>query len=329
MAEKKLTYEKYLNQYNGLDEYLKNKIDWLESKKYSLNTKNTYMSIFVSKIFPLETAYKRDLYTFSQYEIEEVIKNISTISIKTALSMFSIIKSYIQWTVDIGKNIRGENPCNKIIVNNIIRLNTVALKELYMTRKEFYEYIYSLEGSEVDKCIIMLLRYGLSMNELTDLKWDNIDKDNLFIYTEHINYPIDELLIDCLNRCKECKEYETLSKNNKLRVTKYVDSEYVCKQTQMERGGVDKVNIASLHTRIKNFFSNNGLQKINVRAMRTMPVFDMMYEIYKENGKVTNENAHKCLEIYSENKEKQAVWNKLTPIKETFKIIFDIDIVRK
>ena len=329
LKETKLTYDKYLKQYNNLDIYLRNKVDWLENSNYSTMTKNTYISTFISRIYPLETILKKDLYSFSQYEIEDIIKNISTISIKTSLSTFSIIKCYIQWATNIGMNIKGENPCNKIIVNDIIRLNKTAIKDLYMTRKEFYDYIYELEGSDVDKCIVMLLRYGLTMNELLDLKWGDIDEYNMIIYTKDIDYPIDELLIYCLNRCKKCEEYELINtKDDKQRIIKYRNDEYVCKQSTLSRRS-SKMTLASLHTRIKTLFSNNGLQKLNVNAMRNMPIFDMMYSIYKENGKITKDDTYECIKIYSRNKSKESLWNKIIGIKQTFKIIFDVQVINK
>ena len=283
----------------------------------------------MSRVYPLETSLERDLYTFSQYEIEDVIKNLSTVSIKTANTVFSIIKNYIQWTVDIGKNVRGENPCNKIILSDIIRLNKNAIKELYMSREEFYDYIYGLEGSDVDKCAIMLLRYGITMNDLVELKWNDIDEEKLIIHTEKIDYPIDELLIKCIHRSKECDEYKLFEpKDNKNRSVKYIENEYVCKQTVSAKTGMDKVSLHSLHTRVRKIFSNNGLQKINVIAMRTMPIFDMMYNIYQKNGKITREEVYECMRMYSENKSQESLWSKMAGIRENFKIIFNIDIVK-
>ena len=90
-----------------LDEYQKNKVEWLLNTNYNYETKRSYYSVLDSRIHALEVALNKDLYKFTQVEIENIIKGVNSFSVQTAQALFSMINSYIQWTVDVGLNNKG------------------------------------------------------------------------------------------------------------------------------------------------------------------------------------------------------------------------------
>ena len=101
-----------------LDEFQKNKMEWLLNSNYNYETKRSYYSVLDSRVHALEVALNKDLYKFTQVEIENIIKSVNSFSFQTAQALFSIINSYIQWTVEVGMNSKGENNCNKIIIHH-------------------------------------------------------------------------------------------------------------------------------------------------------------------------------------------------------------------
>ena len=109
-----------------LDEYQKNKVEWLLNTNYNYETKRSYYSVLDSRIHALEVALNKDLYKFTQVEIENIIKGVNSFSLQTAQALFSMINSYIQWTVEVGLNNKGEHPCNKIIIKDIVKINSNA-----------------------------------------------------------------------------------------------------------------------------------------------------------------------------------------------------------
>ena len=316
-----------------LDEYQKNKVEWLLDSNYNYETKRSYYSVLDSRVHALEIALNKDLYKFTQVEIEDIIKSVNSFSLQTAQALFSIINSYIQWTVEIGMNSKGENPCSKIIIKDVVNVNSNALKELYTTKEEFYNNIMSLEGSIIDKTIIMLLRYGVRLVDIPSLRYENVNEDDMTLEVENegdiLNIPIDDLLLKCIKECKSTDEYERLS-NKRDTITRYLDFGYIIKVTEKgyNRSGEEMINPRTIHTRIKKLFDENGLQKINVNSLKNMAIFDILLDIYEENGKLTFEDADNVIKIF-DNIDNNNLKVKSFRIRELFTLISDIKFFKK
>ena len=316
-----------------LDEYQKNKVEWLLDSNYNYETKRSYYSVLDSRVHALEIALNKDLYKFTQVEIEDIIKSVNSFSLQTAQALFSIINSYIQWTVEIGMNTKGENPCNKIIIKDVVNVNSNALKELYTTKEEFYNNIMSLEGSIIDKTIIMLLRYGVRLVDIPSLRYENVNATDMTLNVENeggiLNIPIDDLLLKCIKECKSTDEYERLS-NKRDTITRYLDFGYIIKVTEKgyNRSGEEMINPRTIHTRIKKLFDENGLQKINVNSLKNMAMFDILLDIYEENGKLTFEDADNVIKIF-DNIDNNNLKVKSFRIRELFTLISDIKFFKK
>ena len=316
-----------------LDEYQKNKVEWLLNTNYNYETKRSYYSVLDSRIHALEVALNKDLYKFTQVEIENIIKGVNSFSVQTAQALFSMINSYIQWTVEIGLNNKGENPCNKIIIKDVVKVNSNALKELYTTKEEFYYNIMSLEGSIIDKTIIMLLRYGVRLIDIPNLKYEDVNADDMTLKVESdggiLNIPIDELLLRCIKECKSTDEYERLS-NKRDTVTKYMDLGYIIKVTDKgySTSGEEKINPRTIHTRIKKLFDENGLQKINVNTLKNMAMFDILLDIYEEHGKLTFDHADNVIKTF-DNIDNNNLKVKSFRVRELFTLVSDIKFFKK
>ena len=316
-----------------LDEYQKNKVQWLLDSNYNYETKRSYYSVLDSRVHALEIALNKDLYKFTQVEIEDIIKSVNSFSLQTAQALFSIINSYIQWTVEIGMNTKGENPCNKIIIKDVVNVNSNALKELYTTKEEFYNNIMSLEGSIIDKTIIMLLRYGVRLVDIPSLRYENVNATDMTLNvnsdTGVLNIPIDDLLLKCIKECESTDEYERLS-NKRDTITRYLDFGYIIKVTEKgyNRSGEEMINPRTIHTRIKKLFDENGLQKINVNSLKNMAMFDILLDIYEENGKLTFEDADNVIKIF-DNIDNNNLKVKSFRIRELFTLISDIKFFKK
>ena len=316
-----------------LDIFQKNKIEWLTNSNYNLETKRSYFSSLENKVHELEKALNKDLYQFTQVEIENTIKGVSSFSVQTPMILFSIINSYIQWTVEIVMNLKGENPCNKIIIKDVVNVNSNALKELYTTKEEFYNNIMSLEGSIIDKTIIMLLRYGVRLIDIPFLRYEDVNEDDMTLKVKNegsiLNIPIDELLISCIKECKDTDEYEKLS-NKRDTITRYKDFGYIIKVSDKgyNRSGEEMINPRTIHTRIKKLFDENGLQKINVNSLKNMAMFDMLLDIYEQNGELTFEDADNVIKTF-DNIDNNNLKVKSFRIRELFTLISDIKFFKK
>ena len=59
--------------------YQKNKMKWLLNSNYNYETKRSYYSVLDSRVHALEVALNKDLYKFTQVEIENIIKTFNGI----------------------------------------------------------------------------------------------------------------------------------------------------------------------------------------------------------------------------------------------------------
>ncbi|WP_252225274.1 MULTISPECIES: hypothetical protein [unclassified Clostridium] len=292
---------------NGLteetaDEFQKNKIEWLKNSDYGDKSKNSYWIDLDVRVHQYEVALGRDLYQFSKVEIENIIKAVATTSHNTVKKLFSTINAYIQYTVDIGKNYVG-NPCDQIIVSEIIDVNVNVLKDEYKTILEFHNFVLGLKCSDVDKMTLLLLRYGCKIRDLSGLKWDNIDKERMVLKLnrDNIELPIDNVFLLMLEQAKRCYEYEYVSKYERVGAggelkevirtvyIEYADDEYIVKQQKGAKNEI--IGTASIYTRINNICKNNDINRINLNILKNMRAYDLLYYIYNKNDKLTNEDA--------------------------------------
>ena len=88
-----------------LDIFQKNKVEWLSNSNYNLETKRSYFSSLENKVHELEKALNKDLYQFTQVEIENTIKGVSSFSIQTPIILFSIITTITFYAIIYSFNI--------------------------------------------------------------------------------------------------------------------------------------------------------------------------------------------------------------------------------
>ena len=179
----------------------------------------------------------------------------------------------------------------------------------------------------------MLLRYGVRLIDIPSLKYEDVNADNMTLKIENdggiFNIPIDEILLKCIKECKSTDEYERLSTKRDT-VTRYMDFGYIIKVTDKgyNRSGEEMINPRTIHTRIKKLFDENGLQKINVNSLKNMAIFDILLDIYEENGKLTFEDADNVIKIF-DNIDNNNLKVKSFRIRELFTLISDIKFFKK
>lgn len=336
MCEVKELMQKGL-EYNKLDKYQKNKIDWLCTKKeFSDLTLEGYWRDFESKVHQFEMTYNKDIYQFSPVEIENLVKTYTTTSITAPRRLLSAINQYIAWTCYTGQNYVG-NPCDQIKLANIIEVNKEALKENYMNLMEFYNFVYGLEMSDIDRAMLFLLRYGCKINDLPNLKWENIDRENMVINLNRNNIPLlmDNMLLSVLDTAKTCYAYSYTAKNKTDKKSSrdykriYLDFGYIIKQTETSYNKENKeiLETSDIYGRIDRLCKYNKINRISVTALRNMRKYDFLYEIYNKNGELTYEDAKNVLRKL-EGKNVKTIETKAQILRTTFTVLSGIEFKR-
>lgn len=294
-----------------LNKYQNNKLSFLEDMSYEENTFLKYWSILAGDniINLLEQSKNKDLYEFSVDEIIELLSSYPTANTRSLNQVFSIIGSYIEYATNIrGWNHTGINPCNAIDFNKDIKINELYIKNSYQTLDEFYIYLNSLDKSSiVDKCMLLLLRYGCSVDECINVKYEDI-MDNVLLVNNKL-YPIDNRFINLINKSKECEEW-----NNTI----YMNTEYVIKTTKKSRNLATKINQNSFRNRLNNIGVDNEVIRPNINQLTKARKYDLLLDIYKDKGYISNEDIDIIISIFDNN----VTVNKREVLKSSFKNIF-------
>lgn len=347
MAEK--VFGKYKSE--EYDEYIEKKLIFINSSEsYSKNTKQLYLRLFDNYTHSLEVAKGKDLYDFDRMEIVHLIKSAPTTSKRTKKSLFSAINSYISWACDRGFNQVG-NPCDTIKVTDILDLNEKALRESYYDLDFIYRYIElayttrSITGVLAQELIVLLLiRYGLTMDEAIELKNSDIDRDNLClkIYNEKglKNIPIDNQFLKWIDIFSGETEFYKVGKGDTTYSISYAPSEYVLKNTNTDKANQPCVKSA-IYTRFDKIFikinstisKEENVQKL--KEMRTAKIslgdlqrsrkIDLLLEIFEKKGYVGVEDCEEVLKIFT----LKTTYGKIYNLRDDFELITEIKVRAK
>lgn len=306
--------------YNTLNEYQKHKADCLEeTDKYPQYTKETYWIHLNSRVNTIEIENNKDLYEWDKQEIIELITNASTKSPRTKLSVISM---YIEWACERG--LAYINPCDSIDIKEL------TVKESYQTLEKFYDFLHKLDCTDVDRAMITLLRYGVTVDNVGIIKWNDINEhDKILNITEKGNImklPIDDEFIMIINKAKLC-----MNKTSRNKDIDYYDNGYIVKKTSNVKW--QHANARSIYSIINNLSIKSGIDRINVRDLRNARVYDLLFEKEKENGIVTNNDIEKVLTLIQDvsMSTKTNIDNsgKINDFRRRFQVISDIEVEKK
>lgn len=310
--------------YESLNEYQKRKADWLEemSYRYSETTQRTYWILLNTRVNFLELSKEKELYDWNKEEIIQTIKTTATTSETTKTILFSTISMYIAWACEKGFCHEG-NPCEDIDTTGLFNINDEAKKQQYKTLQEFYEFIFGLNCSDVDRALLTLLRYGVPIYSVGSVKWEDVDRENkiLNVYSEdkgELSLPIDNLFIMIIDKAKSCNEYSPGQKK-----VVYVDFGYIVKATPIVRW--QQISAEDVYNKLGNLSKLNRINRISVPNLNMNRRFDLLFDRYKQNGEVTNIDIDEVNEIF----DNTYTVNKNSRVRRDFQLISGIEITRK
>ncbi|SFC14195.1 hypothetical protein [Clostridium uliginosum] len=295
------------------DKFQINKIKWLESSmEYAFITQRTYWVTYKHSIHDIEKKKNKDLYDFTNEEIEEMLNQIGK-NIKTIRVLKSIIINYIEWAIENGYKLK-ENPDGSLDKSKLFKTFRAKLVINYKTLDEFYHMLEELKCSDIDKMMLVLGRYGIVGKQFIDmanLKWEDVDRENMFVNVgNHIKLPIDERFITYLERAHKCEIYDYQTST-----LKYIDFGYVMKVSDKSEENIIKYN--TLNTRAYSIYKNNGMNRIAFGDLITWRMFDLLFEILENKGEVTYKDIKNVITIL----KGSSTMSKAQYLKERFMIV--------
>lgn len=316
-----------------ISEYEENKITWInddENNGYlSERTKITYLGVMNTHILDVEKMYNKDLRLFTSVEIQNLVKSAITNSVSTKRTIFAAINNYMVYCV-----LRGfisYNPCDVIDTTNLFKVNIKVHQKNYTTLDGFYEFLDNLDGSVIDKMMFLMCRYGINVNEMGTIRWDDVDLVNgkrikVMRKDQVIWLDIDDRFIDYVKRCKNCKEKVVMAAGRRregdlknVSHKEYYDYGYIIKSTVE---GKEVVSPNSIYNSMAAICKINEISKIDVNLLSKARAYDYCLDLYAKKGILENKDLIAVLKHLSQTSTPNAA----SVLKKRLLGIFNIKI---
>ncbi|NRT91484.1 hypothetical protein [Clostridium beijerinckii] len=300
--------------YEELNEYQKNKADWLQKiDRYAESTKKAYWGNLNLKVNFIELQKNKDLYDFNKEEIIQLVKYLPTKSITSKQQLYTVIFRYMDWAYKEGIKI-GDNPCDTIIPTELFTINEMAFKEQYIEINDFINFIYDLNCSDVDRAMLTLLRYGVKIDDVGKVKWDDIDKENKILNVLHgdknLELPIDGIFMIMMDKAKECHRYAPGQKT-----VEYVDYGYIVKATATVTW--KSMMPEKVYNKVGAISRINEIQRISVPDLINSRIYDLLFNTLNDYGKVTKSDIERVIETFGD----EVTVIKLMRLRQNFEVL--------
>ena len=262
--------QKILESY---DEYQISKLRYLNNTKFPERTKKAYWG-HSKKFHSAEKIYGRDLKNFTKEEIENVFRELVHLSPDTVKVIATFCNNYLEYCVS-----KDEIEANTYTDIKITELN---FKISYQTLEEFFEDIYELDCTDVDRAMITLLRYGVKIDNSGSIKWEDVDREKM-VLTIHekdkvLKLPITKQFLMIIDNAKKCNIGMLHGKE-----TPYLEYGYIIKL--LKPSDLGYMEVGDIHNKITNLYKRNKLKKINVKNLVKHRIYDLLFEKLEENKK--------------------------------------------
>lgn len=186
---------------------------------------------------------------------------------------------------------------NYEVSQKLITYRDTLYKKEYLDLDTFWELLDNSSSSFVDKFIVALFRYGCSNKVICELKWSDIDEDEMCINLNRFYYnnvEVDLRFIDLMHKAKNCFLYREDSLKYSLRTIIYTDSEYCFKLREGETVRSPK----RLCLRFNKVFKTNSRVHISKRLLMLSRIYDLIIEEKDLKGTVTKDDFTGIMEMY-------------------------------
>lgn len=310
--------------YRKLDEFQKFKANWLEEADYYADsTKINYWRMINGKVHKTEIIKGKDLFDFDKQEIIELVKYLPTKSITTKQQLYTAILKYMEWACEKGYNYVG-NPCDTIVPTELFTINEMAFKEQYIEKDDFINFIYDLNCSDVDRAMLTLLRYGVKIDDVGKVKWDDISDDGKFLRIHHedrdLELPIDGIFMMMMDKAKNChyrelyKKKTTMKEETKVKIVSYRNSPYIVKP--LETVEWDHMDGSTAYNRIGVISKSNKIQRISVPDLNVSRKYDLLFDIVERKNHITKRDIQHVISVFEE-----VTSNKAVRLKNNFELL--------
>ena len=273
----------------SLDKYEKNFLTFLNEVYSEENTQRSMYAIFSKNILPLERELEKDLMHFTIIEIEGAISSCLFSGSSYRATMFTLISQYLNYNVELG-NIQL-NQAQSLKSSELVKDSKRSLLNKLYSPSKFMELINTIEtkSNGLSTIILVLARCGLSINQILDLREEDLDYSKNKIYlvdreNNSINYgvvlseiPVPREYMHIITRKLNEVEFES-----SRGTAKFLESDYVVKRTSFAETFGERENKNSVYNRINYNSEQAGIPRISLNALNRSRRVDLMLEVRKK-----------------------------------------------
>lgn len=280
----------FINEFGGDSKYKCNYlIKMIESgfeETSAIQTKHLFVNLK-----QLETDFGKDVYDFTQGELEISLKSLFVPKINALQSLKSSLDKYLLTALADKKSIFSVSPTINIKRKKLLELTfkDAEIKRL-CTEKELYSALNRVENYQ-DKLVLVCLWKGLYNSEyqmMRDMKTSDIDFENNTIST--VNKSTGEVIITkftdyemmILKIAIQEGTYTNPVKDSKKPEFQYMNSMYVFKIYDRFNNMSDvKIRAVTFRAKIRRFQKDTGLMFLN---SQTINVSGWIFKLLEEEG---------------------------------------------
>lgn len=147
------------------------------------DTKKTIWSLYKNKVLYIEKLKDKYLYEMNTpEEIKDIVSSMPTTSQLNKRKLFDFINSYLTYCETITFQINF-NSCNSLDPDEVCKVSEKSLINKLVSRDKLWKIVEVAKECIESNCIVpaVLARYGIygkEGNEILNLRWQDIDKNN-------------------------------------------------------------------------------------------------------------------------------------------------------
>jgi len=170
-----------------------------------------------------------------------------------------------------------------------------VIKEDYKDLSEFYKILSSLECADEDKAMFLLSRYGIKLDKLNLVKWNDIDRENMLVNFNNSQLPIDKEFLKIIDKLEN--DNETILNPNLTKEKVYTKTIMICK--------------------------NNNIPRISFGELFRNRTFDLLVDRYKKNNRLSYNDFKDIIKaMYGEKKLS------IPLLIKRFEVTMDIEVIK-
>lgn len=276
---------------NKFGSFAVNKNTFFAETELSIETKQTWWSLWKNNIAYLEKIKNKDLYLFTSRDIVNVIRTFATSSYSRKEALYTFIQQYMSWAC-YQRNLIFANPCDVIDKEELLKIESNAVRASIVGLDEFYSMIEEMleETSWFNVAPLVLARYGICGKEfkyMIDLRWDDIDYEKRRVRieyekdgeTQEFYLDVDDRFLEAIDKIRKDDSPIGSDSNKK---GGQVDNGFVLKSSVYVENPEARIDVNSAYRRMYLAFKEGKKDRISTNALLKSRRIDWLLERRKE-----------------------------------------------